>query len=357
MSTDTPLDKRPDLSAAPPEVVAYIEALEAEIQSLHEKVSAPNGSAARATQGDAALEPSEPPTTIHIISISQNGVGKRTPRHHYIRQRRGGMGVFDLDAAADDPPAFLVAADEADGVIVVTNQARTFRIPVRNIPETPVRDSGEPLLDGFPLRDDERPALFFADRGGSHLALVSERGQVRRIAAHYFGPNLDPGTVLYDPREGGPPAAACWTPGDGDLFLATRQGRAIRFAERQVPVRGCLGMRVDREDVIVGAAATNEEGGVFLLMNEGKGTVRLMSGFGANKSPGASGKVGMKTDHLVGAAGVQPGDDIFVISKLGKIIRFQVDEVPFKEGVVQGVACMNLRADECMAMTTSTVVG
>ena len=38
---------------------------------------------------------------------------------------------------------------------------------------------------------------------------------------------------------------------------------------------------------------------------------------------------------------------------LGKIIRFAAAEVPAKEGVVQGVNCMALRADECVALVVS----
>ena len=46
--------------------------------------------------------------------------------------------------------------------------------------------------------------------------------------------------------EGGRPAGGCLlVGGDGDPFLATRDGKAIRFMERQVPARGCLGIRVD----------------------------------------------------------------------------------------------------------------
>jgi DNA gyrase/topoisomerase IV subunit A len=95
------------------------------------------------------------------------------------------------------------------------------------------------------------------------------------------------------------------------------------------------------------------------LTEDGKGTIRLMSGFAANKSPGAGGKVIMKTDLLVGAFSVSTPngeqDDIFAISQLGKIIRFQAGEVPAKEGVVQGVNCMNLRNDACRAFTLSTI--
>jgi hypothetical protein len=40
---------------------------------------------------------------------------------------------------------------------------------------------------------------------------------------------------------------------------------------------------------------------------------------------------------------------------LGKMIRFQAAEVPAKEGVVQGVNCMTLRADLCMTLASCPV--
>ncbi|HRO89532.1 MAG TPA: DNA gyrase C-terminal beta-propeller domain-containing protein, partial [Promineifilum sp.] len=141
--------------------------------------------------------------------------------------------------------------------------------------------------------------------------------------------------------------------GAGDLFLASREGKGIRFMERQVPVRGCLGIRLDPTDEAVAVAAVGPEDGVFLLGEDGQGTVRLMSGFSANKAPGAGGKVAMKSDRVVGAARVGVDDELFVISRLGKLIRFAAEEIPFKEGVVQGVACMSLRADEAVAIAVA----
>jgi DNA gyrase subunit A len=124
-------------------------------------------------------------------------------------------------------------------------------------------------------------------------------------------------------------------------------------------VRGCLGLRVEPGDVVAGVAATSSQGGVFLLSADGKGTIRQLSGFAPNKAPGAGGKVAMKADALVGCAAVheQMGErtDVFALSRLGKLIRFGAAEVPAKEGVVQGVNCMNLRADECVALAAAVV--
>ena len=93
----------------------------------------------------------------------------------------------------------------------------------------------------------------------------------------------------------------------------------------------------------------------ILIGADGKGTIRLMSGFAANKAPGSGGKIAIKTDHLIGAATIREQDDIFAISRLSKIIRFQAIEIPPKSGVVQGVNCMSLRSDEVTALTVCLI--
>jgi len=77
-------------------------------------------------------------------------------------------------------------------------------------------------------------------------------------------------------------------------------------------------------------------------------------GFAENKAAGAGGKQLLKAEKLVSALRVTEKDDLFVLSKLSKMVRFSADEVP-KEGVVQGVNCMALRADTCVAVLACTV--
>ena len=344
--------ERPALSQLDPTVRAYIEALEAELDRLRQdEVTAD----ARET-AEAPLEPDEPPTTFNLITISALGFAKRTPRHLYSHQRRGGMGIFDLEVSGDDRPALLTIADESQNLILITNLARAFRVRVSDLPESPVRSRGQSLTAPLPLQRDERLSAVLPDRDNGYVAVLSWRGYVRCLRYNLFGEHMNPGATLYDVKEFGAPIAACWTPGDADLFIATWQGNAIRFSERQVPVRGGLGIRLDAEDSATAIAVVRQDSSVFLLGSDGKGTIRLMSGFNPNKSSGGGGKQAMKTDRLVGAVTLGGDDDIFIISRLGKVIRFRSAEVPAKEGVVQGVNCMALRADDTMAVINSPVV-
>lgn len=346
---------RPDLSGVSAEIRTYIEFLEAELARTRRIIRPPARDDDSVPGAELAGEPAEAPTTFCVFTATAGGLIKRTPRHLYNRQARGGMGVFDLDVPENDPPAILTIADASQSLIAVTSQARAFPLSASQLAESAVRSKGQPLSRWIPLQPNERLALLIPDQGNGYLTLVSVRGQVRRLRYHYFGANLKPGTLLYDIKDGGAPAAACWTMGDGDLFIATRKGNGIRFAEVQVPVRGCLGIRVNPDDAVVGVAGVSDNTEVFLLGADGKGTMRQMSGFTANKEPGSGGKVALKTERLVGAIDVDPAEDIFIVSRLSKIVRFRADEVPPKEGAVQGVNCMTFRADEAVTFTACRV--
>lgn len=340
------MTERPDLTAVPEVVRAYIEGLEAELAQLRsgERKAAP------------APEPSEPPTTMQVITVSRQGVAKRTPRHLYGRQRRGGMGVFDLETAEPDAPALLAHIDEGDNLLLVTNLGRAFRLPVEKLVVGEVRDKGAPLAELIRFHPNEHAVAVLPAAGGEYLVLASERGWTQRVRKSFLGKNLFPGMSFHDVKQGGNITAACWTAGQDHVLLATRQGVGIRFRETQIPERGgCLGLRVEPNDQVAAVAAVTDDSDVFVISADGKGTRREMSGFRMNKAPGAGGKQVLKTEQLVTAVTVQPGDDLFVVSETGKIIRFQADDVPPKSGVVQGVNCMALRNDGVTAAAVAAL--
>lgn len=340
--------ERPDLRNLPEEVQAYIAYLEEALLRLQNQPAAAALAAAPEPE-TAEPEPSEPPTTIQVISISANGLAKRTPRHLYGRQRRGGMGVFDIDLPDGDAPAHLAIADVAAHLLLITNQGRAFRLPVTAIRETAVRDRGSDILSPLAMRPNERLAAVLPADGGSQLALASRKGWVRLIPQVRLGSSLIPGLSFFDTANWGQIAAACWVENDDDLFIATRQGQAIRFAARLIHKNGNLGIRLDAGDEVVAVTAVSEQSQVFLLTNDGKGAMRPMDSFRSNKTLGAGGKAVFKTEELITAVAVQPQDDLFLISQTSKIIRFSAADVPPKSGPVQGVNCMALRNDTVRA--------
>lgn len=337
--------QRPDLSTVDPALREYVEWLEAEL--ARHRADEKTG-----TGPEAPLEPDEPPTTLNIVTLTKSGLAKRTLRHLYSRQRRGGMGVFDVETSDDDPPAALVQAEERGHLLVVTDHARVYRLPVYFLTESPVRGRPGPFMNSLPAGEGDgwRLVLPALQNPTGYFAAVTAQGFVRALPAHLFSETMREGLLLFKPEEEGAPVAVCWCPLDGDVFLATRLGMGVRFPARTAPPNGAPGIRLETGDGVVAACGVSDDSGIFLLGADGKGTTRLMSGFNANKAPGAGGKIALKTDELEGAVNVGADADIFILSRLSKLIRFKAAEVPAKEGVVQGVNCMALRADKPVAV-------
>jgi len=349
--------ERPDLSNVDQKVKQYIAFLEEQLQSLQtsKKSRSLLENDLFSDQTMNASLPAEQPTKINILTISKDGMAKRTPRHHYTPQRRGGMGVFDLELQKDDYPSILCSLDENRTLIVFTNQARVFRVKLSTLPESPLRSRGQEFMDKYQLESGEYIAAVLPERPQGYIAMVSINGRVRALRHHLFGEHMRPGTVMYSYKEFGRLVSACWTEGDSDLFILTKNGMAIRFNEKVIPPQGDTGIRLMDGDEVAAITAVNDDSSVFMVGADGKGTARLMSGFAPNKSAGGSGKIAMRNSHLIGAVTIDPNDYIFIITRLGKIIRFRADEVPPTEGVIQGVNCIAMRNDEVTAMTRSSL--
>jgi len=343
------MTKRPDLHGLDPVITEYILYLESEIQNLQDQIDAIGDESAPEVQ--RIVQTFEPPTPLNVITITYGGIAKRTPRHLYSKQRRGGMGVFDLDVPEEDPPAILLIADEDQNLLLFTNLGRAFRLPVAQIEQTDIRAKGKPIDGKIPFLQNEHISAVLPDQAKGALAFLSKEGYVRILRHHIFGEYMRPGTPVLDSNKFGEIISVCWTTGNDELFIASRGGKGIRFSEKIVPPQGCQGIRLESNDLPAAIASVREDSSVFLVDSEGNGTIRLMAGFAANKSAGGSGKIAMKSQEIVSAITVKESSDIFLISNLSKIIRFSANEVPQKEDPVQGVRCMDLRSDKVVSGT------
>ena len=334
--------QRPDLSGTDPVVRKYIEFLE-------KKAAIPTGvdhPDVLSAERMAEILPAEDETTLGIITLSKEGFAKRTLRHLYSRQHRSGMGVFDLDINTPDYPTVLGLSDQSQTVLVLTSKARAFRFSALQLEASAVRSKGILPFDRFGFDADESIAAILPEQARGYIALLGASGRVRCLRHHLFGEHMRPGTTLFNVGDFGPLVSACWTPGDAELLIVSSLGMGIRFPEKSISPQGDLGIRLTPEDKAICVTSVDSDSDVFFLGADGRGTIRRMTGFAANKSAGGSGKITMKTSRLIGAAMILQDDDIFIITRLGKIIRFQADEVPVTEGTVQGVNCISMRGDE-----------
>lgn len=69
-----------------------------------------------------------------VLTICENGYGKRTEISEYRLQGRGGYGVINIKTEGRNGPVVgLAAVDEDDEVIVVCSKGKSIRVPVKEI--------------------------------------------------------------------------------------------------------------------------------------------------------------------------------------------------------------------------------
>lgn len=342
--------ERPDLSNIPQSVLEYIEFLESNIG----QIKSINRDRAEASQSSDStpLNP-EPPTSAQILTLSKLGFAKRTFRHLYLPQHRGGTGNLDLEVDNVDEHLLAADLDKATTLLVFSNQGRVFRIPLTRIPEKALREQGEWIWERIELNTGEKAAAVLSLQAAGFVTMITRHGRIRSLRHHLFGEHMRPGMSVFSPQEHGDLVAACWTPGDADILVSTRQGMGIRFSEKSIPPLGDQAIKLAEGDEIASLAPVYDQTEVFIASADGRGATRAMNGFAPNKKMGGSGKILMKSNAVVGVVPVRPDDHIFELTRQGKIIRFPAHEVPVTEAPVQGVNCILLRGDEVISVIKS----
>lgn len=371
MTTADPLDDlRHDLDydklirQASPALQRYLHVLETENARLRQELLELRQTAARRQRVEttreripeaAAAQLATPhhPADVLVITLTSRGLAKCTPLNDYSTQRRGGIGVFDIQTAREDAVTHLLVAHSRASLLLLSNRGRAFHLPVEALPLTEVRGRGASLPERLLFSEGEQiTAVLALDEADPRttVLIASESGWLRAIHRHYVGPRLQPGTLLSDPRRGGAPAALTLSHGTDDVLLVLRSGLGYRFPARLAGHEGVRGIQTrphDRVAAVVSVASDDDE--VLLVTADGQGTRRQMSGFAANKSAGGQGKVIIKSEAVAAAVTVAAAAEALCISGLAKIIRFAVEEVPAKSGNVQGVAVLDTRGDAVTA--------
>ena len=107
-------------------------------------------------EGDsvAAVLPLDPDPSLRLLTITENGYGKRTALDEYREQKRGGRGIIDIitDERNGQVAGVLLVSD-GDRVMLITDTGRVIKTPVEDIREVHRNTKGVTVMR---IEDDER---------------------------------------------------------------------------------------------------------------------------------------------------------------------------------------------------------
>jgi len=285
-------------------------------------------------------------------TLSNQGYIKRMPVSTYRAQRRGGRGVNAQNLKDEDYVKRLFVASTHDMLMFFSSTGRVHRRKGYQIPEAGRTARGTAIVNVLPLDEGEKiTAMVLAKEAEeSFLVMVTKFGTVKRLAMSTLDTNRKGGIRALTLDEGDQLIAVLQTTGQDRVVIATRNGMAICFDENDVrpmgrEAAGVRGIKLEGDDVVVGAAVASEDTTLLTVTQNGYGK---RTEFAEYRTQARGGK-GMKNYNLTprtglvaGVAAVGPNDDLMVIESAGVIIRMPVEGINVYKRDTQGVILMRV---------------
>jgi DNA gyrase subunit A len=306
------------------------------------------------------------PNAPMIVALTSHGYVKRLSPAQFRAQNRGGKGVKGMTTKEEDEILCVLYANNHDDLLYFTNNGRVFKLPVYELPQASRVAKGQAIVNMLQLQPGEKVAAIMKSKleGKTHLFMTTVKGTVKRTELKEFENIRRSGLIVQKVPQGDELRWVVATSGKDEIFILTRQGKAIRFPEADVrsmgrAAAGVRGIRIQSGDHVVEAAAVSKpaESGLLVVMENGLGkaspvTLYRLQGRGGSGVKAA--QLTPKTGAIVGGCVLAKDDqgDLICISKQGQAIRMKLSDIPSRGRATQGVIVMRLdKGDKVASMS------
>ena len=292
-----------------------------------------------------------------VVTISHQGYIKRSPISLYRAQRRGGKGMTGVKPKAEDFVEHMFVASSHDYFLFFTNKGRVYWKKVHEIPEAGRTSKGKAIVNLLDLKRGERVATTLSIKDfeeGRYVVMASRKGLVKKTELESYSHPRTGGIVALTIRDEDELISVRVSSGEQDIFLATRQGKSIRFNESDLRgmgrvAAGNIGIRMEPGDEVV-AMEILKEGATILTVTENGYGKRTRAEEYRTQSRGGKGIFTIKTTErngpVVHSYQVTGQDELMIITGHGKIIRMRVVDISVIGRNTQGVRLINLGEGE-----------
>jgi DNA gyrase subunit A len=197
------------------------------------------------------------------------------------------------------------------------------------------------------------------DDPAKYLFMTTINGTVKKTALADLTNIRQSGIVAIKLDEGDRLSWVKKTTGEDDIIISTSMAQAIRFSESDArsmgrATRGVRGIRLRKEDVVVGMDVLTEDNNLMLvIMENGYGKITKSGQFSPHNRGGVGIKAGVVTAKTGRAVDVRiiPNreGDVLMISKQGQVIRLKLSQIPVIGRSTQGVRIMRMASGDQIA--------
>jgi DNA gyrase subunit A len=289
-----------------------------------------------------------------VITITHSGYIKRTPATTYRSQRRGGRGIKGALSKDTDFVENLFIANTHSYLLFFTDKGKCYWLKAYDIPQGGRATLGRAVVNLIGCEPGEKVEAFvsvktFDDQ--RYIAMATQKGIVKKTVLSAYSKPRKGGIYAVDIRDGDRLIEAKITDGENDILLGTKEGKSIRFSEKNVRPTGRKTMGVkgitlsSKTDEIVGMLVVKREGTILVATEKGLGKRTDVIQY-RTQMRGGKGVMTMrvteKTGKMKAIMEVVDTDDLVVITDQGVLMRQPIASIRTIGRVTQGVKLVKL---------------
>jgi DNA gyrase subunit A len=279
-----------------------------------------------------------------ILVLTAGGYVKCTDPSEYRAQKRGGVGVIDLETKEEDFVTMLVSGSTHSNLLFFTNLGKVYQMKMYDIPEGRRATKGKSIMNFLALGGEEKVNSILAmpkdlAKTSSSLMLVTKNGTAKKMSSESFKDVRRSGIIAIRLDKDDQLISALSVEKGDEVMIATAEGQSIRFKESDVremgrTAGGVTGIKLGKNDEVIGVDVVKKatEKGAFLTMSaNGFGKKTSLKEYKVQKRGGSgvkTAKVTPKTGKLI-VAKVLSGEEqeLIAMSKKGQVIRTALSDV------------------------------
>ncbi len=302
-----------------------------------------------------------------VLVFTSGGYVKRTDPDEYRKQKRGGVGVVDLNTKEEDFITHLINTTTHSDLLFFTDKGKAYQIKMYDIPEGKRATRGKSIMNFLSLDGTEKVTSILPMpkniKKGSELSLflVTKQGTGKKVSAESFHDVRRSGIIAIRLETGDELVSASFVEKGDNVMVVASDGQSIRFDQDDVREMGRAAggvrvMKLDKGVKVVGADTIkhgSNDAEVLVLSAHGYGKKTSLKEYKV-QNRGGSGiktvKVTEKTGDLISAKIVTADlEEAVAISKKSQVIRCDLKEIPTLGRDTQGVRIMKLREGDGLA--------
>ncbi len=306
------------------------------------------------------------PDEENALVLTAGGYIKRTHPDEFRKQKRGGVGVVDLDTKEEDFVTTLLIASTHSDLLFFTDKGKVYQTKMYDIPEGRRATRGKSVMNFLPLSEGEKISSILPmpkSVKGTDVAvmMVTKMGVAKKVAGESFQDVRISGIIAIKLDPGDALISANFVGKKDTTIVVTEKGQSIHFKETDIremgrTAMGVRGVKLGKGDVVISAETvlnTWNSATLMVISENGYGKRTDIDEYKIQNRGGSGIKtanVTPKTGKLISAKVFETEEaEVVAISKKSQVIRVDVKEIPVLGRQTQGVRVMKLREGDSIA--------